>query len=24
MRKWISHLCRPLSRKFYATSGNDV
>jgi hypothetical protein len=24
MRKWISHLCRPLSRKFYVTSGNDV
>jgi hypothetical protein len=24
MRKWISHLCRPLSRKFYVTSSNDV
>jgi hypothetical protein len=24
MRKWISHLCRPVSRKFYVTSGNDV
>jgi hypothetical protein len=24
MQKWISHLCCPLSRKFYVTSGNDV
>jgi hypothetical protein len=24
MQKWISHLCRLLSRKFYVTSGNDV
>jgi hypothetical protein len=24
MRKWISHLCRPLSRKFYVTFGSDV
>jgi hypothetical protein len=24
MRKWISHLYRPLSRKFYVTSGPDI